>query len=149
MEWYTVSAMKLAERRLFQTSLAVLLLASAMPAGAEYPDWQTLADVDVIEVETIDEDGDPRVTKVWFVLLEGEPYLRTSGSRWLENLRRDADLRLRIGDREYEARVEEVAGDAIIQRVDDATREKYGWQERFMHIFRMGKPEILKLSARD
>jgi hypothetical protein len=141
--------MKRFRRHTFRSGLAALLLAAATPAGAEYPDWQAVADVDVIEVLTVDEDGDPRETKVWFVLLEGEPYLRTNGSRWLDNLRRDPDLRLRIGDREYEALVEEVTGDAIIERVDDATAEKYGWQERFIHVFRMGKPEILKLSARD
>jgi len=129
--------------------LALVPLVLAAPARAEYPDWKRLADVKVIEVVTRDADGDVRETKVWFVLVDGVPYLRTSRSRWLENLRRDPDLVLRIEGREYEARAEEVPGDEIVEKVDHATREKYGWQERAIHIFRMRKPDILRLSPRD
>jgi hypothetical protein len=127
-------------------ALAPLFLTA--PARGDFPDWQSVADVQVIEVVTRDADGDLRETKVWFVLLDGVPYLRTSGSRWLENLRRDPNLVLRIDGREYEARAEEVPGDAIVEQVDRATAEKYGWQERAIHPFRMRKPEILRLSPR-
>jgi hypothetical protein len=126
--------------------LALVPLVLAAPARGEYPDWASLADVKVIEVVTRDAGGDPRETKVWFVLVEDVPYLRTSRSRWLENLRRAPDLVLRIEGREYEARAEEVPGDEIVEQVDRATREKYGWQERTVRIFRMRKPDILRLS---
>ena len=131
--------------------LGVAVLAAAglsAPARADYPDWQALADVEVIEVVTRDADGAERATKVWFVLVEGEPYLRTQRSTWLDNLRRDPDLGLRIEGREYEARAEEIPGDAIVERVDAASRDKYGWEERLIHPFRMRKPDILKLSPR-
>jgi hypothetical protein len=128
--------------------LAFALLVLAAPAWAEYPDWASLADVQVIEVVTRDADGDLRETKVWFVLVDGAPYLRTSRSRWLENLRRDPDLVLRIEGREYEARAEAIPGDEIVEQVDRATREKYGWQERAIHVFRIRKPDILRLSPR-
>ena len=124
----------------------LLPLLLAAPALAEHPDWASVADVKVIEVVTRDADGDLRETKVWFVLVDDVAYLRTSRSRWLENLRRDPRLVLRIEGREYEARVEEVPGDEIVEQVDRATREKYGWQEGAIHIFRMRKPDILKLS---
>jgi hypothetical protein len=100
----------------------------------------------VIELLTRDPDGELRETKVWVVLVEGVPYLRTSGSRWLENLRRDPRLGLRIEGREVQARAEEVPGDEIVEAVDRATLEKYGWQERMVHLFRLRKPEILRLS---
>ena len=128
--------------------LLLLPLVLAAPARAEYPDWASLADVKVIEVVTRDADGDLRKTKVWFVLVDGVPYLRTSRSRWLENLRRDPDLVLHVDGREYEARAEEVPGDEIVEQVDRATREKYGWQERAIHFFRIRKPDILRLSPR-
>ena len=135
--------------RKLSVSLALLLAGLASgSARAEYPDWAAVADVGVIEVLTRDADGDLRETKVWFVLVDGEPYLRTNGSRWLENLRRDPQLELRIRDRVYEARAEEIPGDEILTRVDQASREKYGWQERFIHVFRMAKPEILRLAPR-
>jgi len=129
--------------------LALAPLLAAAPARAETPDWESLADVKVIEVLTQDADGDLRETKVWLVLVDGAPYLRTNGTRWLENLRRDPNLVLRIEGREYEARVEEVPGDEIVEQVDRASLEKYGWQERMIHPFRMSKPEILKLLPRE
>jgi hypothetical protein len=131
--------------------LALILLIALAPvwAAADYPNWQALEDVAVIEVITEDEDGDLRESKVWFVLVDREPYLRTNGSRWLENLRRDSNLALRIEDTEYSARAVEVAGDEILKRVDEASREKYGWQESMIHPFRMKKPEVLLITPRD
>jgi hypothetical protein len=134
--------------RLAAGTIALALALLAAPAAGEYPDWESLADVDVIEVVTHDADGDLRETKVWFVLLDGEAYLRTSRSRWLENLRRDPELVLRIEGRDYEARAEEVAGDEIVERVDAASRAKYGWQEAIIHPFRLRRPDILRLSPR-
>jgi hypothetical protein len=136
------------KRSSFAAVLVVVLGSLAAPAGADYPEWESLADVAVIEVVTQDADGDLRETKVWFVLLDGEPYLRTSESRWLENLRRNPELVLRIEGRDYEARVAEVQGDEIVERVDAASREKYGWQERLIHPFRRRTPDILRLSPR-
>jgi hypothetical protein len=127
--------------------LLVPLLAGA-PARADYPDWAAFAEVGVIEVLTSDEDGDRRETKVWFVLVDGAPYLRTNGSRWLENLRRDPELELRIEDTVYQARVEEVEGDEVLEAVDRASREKYGWQEKIIHPFRTKRPELLLISPR-
>ena len=123
--------------------LAVALAAAPAPARADFPDWASVADEKVIEVITEDEDGEVRESKVWFVLLDGKPYLRTNDSRWLANLRRDPGCRLRIRDATYEARATEVPGEEFVERVDAASREKYGWQERLIHPFRMRRPEIL------
>ena len=125
--------------------LAAALLLAATAAGAEFPDWDSVADVSVIEVVTRDADGDLRKARVWFVLVEGVAYLRTNRSRWLDNLRRDPNLVLRIDKRDYEARAEEVAGDTVVESVDAASIEKYSWQERMIHPFRMAKPYILRI----
>jgi hypothetical protein len=136
--------------RRFAPLVAGLAICLAAETGrAEYPSWQELADVSVIEVLTHDADGGLRETKVWFVLLDGEPYLRTGGTRWLDNLRRDPDLGLRIEGRDYEARAQEVTGDEIVGRVDAAMREKYAWQDRALHLFSRSRPDILKLSPRE
>ena len=135
-------------RSVITMAFAVLMGLVATGADAEYPDWEQVEDEKVIEVLTLDEDGDQRETKVWFVMFDGAPYLRTNDSKWLENLRRDPNLGLRIDDREYEARAEEVPGDDIVEQVDRASVDKYGWQERFIHVFRMKKPEILRISSR-
>lgn len=131
--------------------IALLCLAAltARPAPVDAKgsgcDWEQLDDHAVVEVVTRDPDGDLRVTKVWVVRLEGDAYLRTSRSRWLENLRREPELTVRAGGCEFAARAEEVPGDAIVAAVDRASRDKYGWQERFIHAFRFRKPDILRL----
>lgn len=139
--------------------IAVVPLASCASASsqaqaqAQAPgqaiDWAAVSDVGVIEIVTEDDDGDLRETKVWFVLIDGVSYLRTSGSRWLENIRRDPNLTLRIGDAEYAQVARDVATPSMIERVGDASREKYGWQDAFIGAFRTSDPEILELSDPD
>ena len=137
--------MKRFRRHAFRAGLATLLLVAATPAGAEYPEWQAIADVDVIQVLTLDEDDDLRETKVWFVLLSDVAFLRTSDSEWLANLRRNPDCVLRIEGAEYRARATEITGEEIVAKIDTASVLKYGWQERLIHLFRMQKPDILEL----
>ena len=96
----------------------------ALPAAATGgPDWEAVTDVEVIEILTVDDDGEVRETKVWFVLIDGVSYLRTSDSRWLENIRRDPKVAIRIGDRTHRQVAHEVTSDAWIEKVDAATRE--------------------------
>ena len=128
--------------------VAILVFAGTGTASADFPDWNQYARVQTIEVLTIDPDGELRVTPVWFVLLNGEAYLRTSGSLWLDNLRRDPNLRLKIEGKVYEAQAEEIPGMGIVEKVDIASERKYGLQERLIHIFRMRKPEILRIFPR-
>jgi len=138
--------------RVVALSVALATLAIASNAAGEeaggWPDWDSYTDVGIIEILTVDEDGDARESKVWVVLLGGEPFLRTNDSRWLENIRRDPEIGLRIEGREYTGMAEEIEGDEIVDKVDEASRRKYGWQEAFIHVFRMKKPEILRLIPR-
>ena len=136
-------------RRVIGVGTFLFGLLFVFPGHAEYPNWNDLAGVQVIEVITVDPDGNVRETKVWFVLLGGEAYLRTNGSRWLENLRRDPELIVRVEDREYEAKAEEIQSEAIVQKIDIASQRKYGLQERLIGFFRTGTPDILKLSPRE
>jgi hypothetical protein len=43
----------------------------------------------------------------------------------------------------------EVPGDEIVEAIDAASAEKYGWQERVIHPFRMVKPDILRILPPD
>jgi hypothetical protein len=131
--------------RLKTALIAIFLLALGGVARAEYPDWNRLADIQVIDVLTVDEDGTLRETPVWFVLLNGEAYLRTSNSHWLENLRRDSNLRIEIEGKIYEAQVEEISDQGMVEKVDIASQRKYGWQEYLINFFRMSSPQILRI----
>ena len=129
--------------------VALLILAGGTAAEAEFPDWNQFADVQVIEVLTYDEDGELRETPVWFVLLSAEAYLRTSNSRWLENLRRDPNLRLRIEGVIYEAQAEEIPDEGLLGKIDIASSRKYGLQEQVINLFRMSPPQILRIFPRE
>ncbi len=128
--------------------VVILVFAGAGIAFGEFPDWNQYTQVQTIEVLTTDPDGDLRATPVWFVLLNGEAYLRTSGSSWLDNLRRDPNLRLKIEGKIYEAQAEEIPGMGIVEKVDIASERKYGLQESLIHLFRMRQPEILRIFPR-
>ena len=131
-------------------ALVVAALASAGSAATTSElDWARVEDVGVVEILTNDEDGDLRETKVWFVLIDGTAYLRTNKSRWLENIRRDPGVRIRIDDTEYVQLARDVSSPEMIERVDEASRAKYGWQEAFIHVFRMRDPQILRLAPPD
>lgn len=122
------------------------LVSTAATVYADELDWEEVEDVRVIEIITVDEDGDDRKTKVWFVRIDGVPYLRTNDSRWLENIRRDPGVLIRIDGSEYVQLAHEVTTPELIEQVDTASRAKYGWQEAVIHVFRISDPEILRLS---
>lgn len=119
----------------------------ATPA-APVPDWNAVADVDVVNVVSRDEDGDPRDTKVWLAVVDGEGYIRTGNTTWGGNVVRDPRIVLRIAEREYPLRAEFVEDDALRKRVGSAFREKYGFQDSLLSILRGGRPKIMHLVAR-
>jgi hypothetical protein len=128
--------------------LTALALALATPVAASAPDWNAVADVDEVEVVTQDEDGATRETTVWLAVVDGQGYLRTSDSRWGNNLIRQPDFLLRIGEQEYPLRVEFVEDDALRLRIEDVFRKKYGFSDSFIDWFRSSRPRIMQLLPR-
>ncbi len=135
-------------RPAFVLCIAALVTAAAMGARAEAPSWSSVADVERVEVITHDEGGDVRETVVWLIVVDGEGYIRTGNTRWGDNLVRDPELVLRIEDAEYPLRVEFVEDDARREQIVAAFREKYGFTDSFMNIFRGSRPKIMRLLPR-
>jgi len=131
-------------------AIASMLACVARPgwAAAEAPDWSALADVRVVNVVTQDEDGDVRDTKVWLAVVDGQGYIRTGGTTWGDHVERDPQLVLRIEGREYPLRAEFVEDDALRERIVATFREKYGWTDGAMNIFRGSRPRIMRLLPR-
>jgi hypothetical protein len=129
-------------------TLVALCACTASTANAQVFEPALVEDVDVVEIITQDEDGDARETKVWIVEVEGEAYLRTNDSRWLENLRRDPNARLSIAGTVYPVVTEVLLGPSWIEKVDAASASKYGWQERMIHVIRLGEPAIIRVRPR-
>jgi hypothetical protein len=128
--------------------LTLALALAAAPAAAAEIDWQAVTAPDVVRIVTLDADGDVRDTKIWIALHDGTGWVRTSDSRWFRNIQRDPQVKLRVGEREFELRAEEVGDPATRAAVDAAMRAKYGWSDRMLGVLRMRGVHVLKLSPR-
>ena len=131
-------------RAIQSLEVAVACLWAAV-AAAEAPDWESLREVQTVEVVTADEDGASRETTVWLVVVDGAGIVRTGGTSWGENVVRKPELVLRAGEASYELRVEFVEDDALRQRITDAFREKYGFSDRMASWMRGSHPKIMRL----
>jgi hypothetical protein len=129
-------------------ALAIWLVLLAVPAAAEI-DWEAANEHSVIELVTVDPDGDLRVTKVWLAVQDGHGWVRTNDSRWFGNIGRDPEILLRIDGRDHPIRARVELDPAVRERVDAAFREKYGWQVKWMEFFGAdGGENLLALTAR-
>jgi hypothetical protein len=127
-----------------------LLLAAALAAGggdarAAEIDWTPFAEEDVVEILTVDPDGEPRETKVWVVVVGDAAYVRTNDSRWLANIRRDPLFRMRVREREFPLRAVEATERETIERVEAGFKAKYGFMQRVMSTLRLREPTVLRL----
>ncbi len=102
----------------------------------------------MIEVVTRDENGELRETSVWIVAFDGHGYVRTNDSRWLANIRRGSDVALCVAEDEFAVAAREPNDPAIAARVEEGFKQKYGFMQRVMSVFRMTEPTVLELTAR-
>jgi hypothetical protein len=139
------------EARLTRTTLAAVLVFLALGASARAvePEWEKIAAIPRIEIVTHDEDGKARETTIWFVVLDGQGFIRTGNSYWLANIQRNpADVVLRIEDVEYPLSAEFIESDKLRERVTAAFHAKYGWTDSLVHVFRGGRPNIMHMVSR-
>ena len=117
----------------------------AVGAHAE-GDWtQPFDETGTIRIVTLDADGATRDMPVWCVVLDGAAWVRTNDSRWLANIRRGSPIELRAAGLELPVTAEEVEDPALLARVEEAFKAKYGLIQRVMSFFRMSEPEVLRL----
>ena len=129
---------------------AFACLLGAVAAGAAELDWNSVADVGQVRVLTTNQDGTPRETTIWLAVVDGQGYIRTSGwTKWGDNVERNPDIALRIGDTEHRLRASFVEDEALRARVVAGFREKYGRFDGFLDVFRGSKPRIMRLDPRD
>jgi hypothetical protein len=125
--------------------LAALLAVALSSAAYAAPDWSQLADVQTVEVISTEEDGGSRLTTIWIVVLDYQPYIRTSGTTWGDNVEREGKLRLRVPAGEYALRAEKVLNTEEVERVVAAFREKYGTSDVMAGLFRFGERRVFRL----
>jgi hypothetical protein len=126
-----------------------LVLAGAARAMEPVP-WNTLADVDTIQIVSTNPDGTPRETTIWLVVLDGQGYVRSSATHWLANVERDPDVMVEVEGRSYPLRAAKVTDSETYQQVTQAFRTKYGWSDTLTGLIRglAGVPTILRLEPR-
>ena len=127
----------------FCIALALLFAPAAHAEG-----WSPFAEASVVRIVTLDEDGAERDTPVWFVVVEGDGFVRTNDSRWLANIRRGSRVALRLDEAERPVVAEEVGDPAVSAAVEEAFKAKYGLAQRIMSAFRMREPSVLRLRER-
>ncbi len=124
-------------------TVAGLLL--ALPAGAA--DWSGWSDLETIEVTTVQEDGSEMVTTIWITVLEGTAYVRTSeSSAWGNAVEKAETFGLRGGDEDRTVRATAINNDATRASVEDSFRQKYGFSDAMIGIFR-GEARIFSVEA--
>ncbi|HKE90199.1 MAG TPA: DUF2255 family protein [Gemmatimonadales bacterium] len=131
------------------SSLALTLALLAAAAAGGGAGWSPFAEADVVRIVTRDADGAERDTRVWFVVVGGDGFVRTNDSRWLANIRRGSPVALRLDHEgrtmECAVSAEEVNDATISAAVEEAYKEKYGFVQRVMSFFRMYEPTVLRL----
>jgi len=126
---------------------AALLWATSSAAAT--PDWEALREVGTVKVVTADPDGESRETKVWLVVFDGAGIVRTGNTTWGDNVVRNRELVLRVGDASYPLRVEFVEDDAERKRIADAFREKYGFSDAMVSWMRGAHPKLMRLVPKE
>ena len=82
---------------------------------------------------TTSPSGARRDTKLWIVVVDGEPYLRSMngpGARWYRDITRTGEGELVLLDdrrRRLAIRAEHVDDPATLAQVSKAIKKKYGW----------------------
>jgi hypothetical protein len=100
-------------------------------AHERVPDWSFTDPVEEILIETRSGFGLPHSVTIWCVAIDGELYVGASAPdfpkerRWVRNVRRDPDVRLKIAGRIYERRLELVADPGRTDFVNRAFGRKY------------------------
>ena len=120
----------------------------AAPQRGVAVDWSAAGAENVVEIITRNEDGSPRETKIWLVVVDGQGYIRTSGTRWYGNIERNPDVVLRVVGAEHPLRAELVTDEALREKVVAAFRTKYGFSDRMAGLIRFGDTHIMRLVPR-
>ena len=79
--------------------------------------------------------GLPREIEIWFTERDGRFYLIAENrdeTNWVQNIRANPEVHVRVGDRQFAARarvVDDDAEPALAQAVKALSDEKYGWSD--------------------
>ena len=114
--------------------IALLLFLSAAVGYSEAPDWSAYDGARTIEVLTQDEDGAPRETTIWVVVVNGAAYINTNATTWGENVERTPRLDVRQAQSTRSFDILFLEDPDARHLVQAAFRGKYGWQDSLLSL---------------
>jgi hypothetical protein len=121
-------------------------MATALPAAAV--EWKEFAKVKTVTITTKDADGSPRHTTVWMVVVDSFAYVRTGNTKWADNIERDPNVMLNVDKEDFVLRATPVHDSLLVDRIQAAYHEKYGWSDSFVHLFPSSGVKLFRLDAR-
>ncbi len=94
---------------------------------------QTLAAerIEVVELHTVDESGEPVITRLWVMDHEGYQYLRVGadGSGWFSRIQANGEIRVTRGETTKTYRTQTRPDKSEI--INELMQEKYTWGDTF------------------
>jgi len=95
-------------------------------------DWSFTSGVKEIFIETTTPYFIPHSVTIWCVTVDRQLYIgawEADTKRWVANVARDPNVRLKIGDKVYEQKLEPIADAATIAKLDAGYASKYEYDE--------------------
>ena len=95
-------------------------------------DWSFTSGAKEIFIETATPYFIPHSVTIWCVTLDNQLYIgawEADTKRWVANVARDPNVRLKIGDEVYEQKLEPIADAATIARLNAGYASKYEYDE--------------------
>jgi len=95
-------------------------------------DWSFASGAKEIFIETATAYFVPHSVTIWCVTLDNQLYVgawEADTKRWVANVARDPNVRLKIGDQIYAQKLEPIADAATIAKLDEAYARKYEYDE--------------------
>jgi hypothetical protein len=95
-------------------------------------DWSFTSDAKEIFIETTTSYGIPHSVTAWCVTVGDDLYVAADDAdkkSWVTNVARDPNVRLKIGDKVYEQKLEPITDVAMQARIDSGFARKYEYEE--------------------
>ena len=95
--------------------------------------------VEVVELHTLDEQGEEVITRLWVVDDSGYQYLRVGegGSGWFSRIQVNGEFEVTRNDRRYKYTA--VLREEESERINELMRDKYGWGDSLIEILMGGR----------
>ena len=110
---------------------------------------QAFDEVGIVDVETRSKDGATHQVKIWIVVVDGVPYVRSvrgPKGRWFRELMARKEGAIHVGKRRIPVRPVRVTAVATNEKVSDAIRAKYPGPKQ--SVAAMVRDEVLGTTAR-